>query len=225
MKLSVIIPAFNEKNTIMEIIGRVLKTPFNKEVIVVDDGSTDGTAEILKRIPPGVKVITHDRNLGKGRAVRSGLETASGDVIIIQDADLEYNPEEYPKLVAPIEEGFADVVYGSRNALGNNPRSSFGFYFGGVLLSKITNLLYGAKLTDEATCYKVFRADIIKNLKLESKGFEFCPEVTGKLLRRGVHIREIPISYRPRRKAEGKKITWKDGLRAVYHLVKWRFKG
>ncbi len=225
MKLSVIIPAFNEKNTIMEIIGRVLKTPFDKEVIVVDDGSTDGTAEILKSIPPGVEVITHDRNLGKGSAVRSGLAAASGDVIIIQDADLEYNPEEYPKLVAPIEEGSADVVYGSRNALGNNPRSSCSFYFGGVLLSKITNLLYGAELTDEATGYKVFRAGVIKGLDLQSRGFEFCPEVTGKLLRKGVRIHEVPISYNPRRKAEGKKITWKDGLRAVYHLVKWRVKG
>ena len=223
MKLSVIIPAFNEKDTIEEIIARVLKTPFEKEVIVVDDGSTDGTSEKLAALPPGVSVITFPENRGKGSAVRAGVEAASGDIIIIQDADLEYNPAEYRKLVEPIEKGAADVVYGSRNASGDNPRSSFSFYFGGVLLSKITNLLYGARLTDEATGYKVFRAGLLKGLELESRGFEFCPEVTGKLLRKGIRIHEVPISYNPRMKKEGKKITWKDGIKAVWSLVKWRF--
>lgn len=225
MKTSVIIPAFNEEDTIAEILSRVLDSPLDKEVIVVDDGSTDRTPEILKDSPQHVTVITHDKNMGKGRAVRTGIERASGDIVIVQDADLEYNPGEYPDLIEPVEKGEADVVYGSRNLRGRNPRSSFSFYWGGVFLSKITNLLYGAGLTDEATGYKVFRAEVIKGLNLESRGFEFCPEVTGKLLRMGIRIHEVPISYRPRLKAEGKKITWKDGVKAVWTLVKWRFKG
>lgn len=225
MKTSVIIPAFNEEDTIAEILSRVLDSPLDKEVIVVDDGSTDRTPEILKDSPQHVTVITHDKNMGKGRAVRTGIERASGDIVIVQDADLEYNPGEYPDLIEPVEKGEADVVYGSRNLRGRNPRSSFSFYWGGVFLSKITNLLYGAGLTDEATGYKVFRAEVIKGLNLESRGFEFCPEVTGKLLRMGIRIHEVPISYRPRLKAEGKKITWKDGLNAVWNLLKWRFKG
>ncbi len=225
MKVSVIIPAFNEKDTIAEIIKRVSEVPVEKEIIVVDDGSTDGTARALENPPAGVRIIAHDRNMGKGCAVRTGLRHASGDVVIVQDADLEYNPAEYPRLIEPIEKGIADVVYGSRNALGNNPRSSFSFYFGGVMLSKLTNLLYGSRLTDEATGYKVFRTDLIKGLCLESRGFEFCPEVTGKLLRAGHRIHEVPISYTPRMKSQGKKITWKDGILAVYSLVKYRFAG
>lgn len=223
MKVSVIIPAFNEKDTIGEIIRRVLASPADKEVIVVDDGSTDGTGEILRKAPEEVEVITHQRNMGKGCAVRTGILRAEGDVIIIQDADLEYDPREYPRLLRPLERGEAEVVYGSRNAAGGNPRSSLIFYMGGVLLSRLTNLLYGSRLTDEATGYKVFRAEIIKNINLESKGFEFCPEVTGKLLRKGIRIMEVPISYSPRQQREGKKITWKDGIKAVACLLRWRF--
>lgn len=223
MKLSVIIPVFNEKDTVEAVLGRVLETPFEKEVIVVDDGSTDGTSEILGNPPAGVKVVKHGKNMGKGSAVRSGLRHASGDVVIIQDADLEYDPNDYPALLEPIASGIADVVYGSRNVSGDNPRSSFSFYLGGVLLSKLTNILYRARLTDEATGYKVFRSEVIKGLNLRSTGFEFCPEVTGKLLRSGVRIHEVPISYNPRMKSEGKKITWWDGLRAVWNLFRWRF--
>ncbi len=223
MKISVIIPAFNEKDTIKEIVKRVLETPFKKEIIVVDDGSTDATSEVLRPLPAGVKLLSHKHNLGKGSAVRTGLAAVTGDVVIIQDADLEYSPDDYGRLLEPIEKGRADVVYGSRNKFGKNPRSSFSFYFGGVLLSKLANLLYGSCLTDEATGYKVFRADIIKSLDLRSTGFEFCPEVTGKLLKRGVRIHEVPVSYSPRGKAAGKKITWKDGIRAAADLVKYRF--
>ncbi len=223
MKLSVIIPVYNEKATIEEILKRVLEVPIEKEIIIVDDGSTDGTSEILKKVPGGVKVVSHGKNLGKGCAVRTGLEHAGGDIVIIQDADLEYNPRDYPVLITPIQNGHAEVVYGSRNLKGNNPRSGFGFYWGGVFLSKLTNLLYGTRLTDEATGYKVFRTEVIKGLDLKSRGFEFCPEVTGKLARGGYRIHEVPISYTPRKKLEGKKITWKDGITAVYNLIRHRF--
>ncbi len=223
MKLSVIIPVFNEKDTISEVISRVKNTPFDKEIIVVDDGSSDGTSEVLKSWEGDAVILSHGRNMGKGSAVRTGLSRATGDAVIIQDADLEYNPQDYGRLLEPIEKGLVHVVYGSRNVSGKNPRSSLSFYLGGVLLSKLTNLLYGSNLTDEATGYKVFRTEIIKKLCIRSKGFEFCPEVTGKLIRGGYRILEVPISYNPRQKSEGKKITWKDGLQAVFNLVKYRF--
>lgn len=225
-KLSVIIPVYNERDTIQEILDRVLGIDLEKEVIVVDDGSVDGTGDILSRLAISldhtVKVIQHTHNQGKGAAIRTGLAHVTGDVIIIQDADLEYDPAQYPQLIRPIRERRAQVVYGSRN-LSRNPRSSWTFYWGGRLLSWITNLLYGSDITDEATGYKVFRTEVLKSLSLESTGFEFCPEVTAKVLRKGIRIYEVTISYTPRSHREGKKIRWKDGLIAIWTLVKYRF--
>lgn len=229
MILSIIIPCYNEKNTVLEILEKVssVETGMEKEIIIIDDGSTDGTREILQSIRDKgntvvAQVIFHPRNMGKGMAIRTGLKHASGDVVIIQDADLEYDPEDYPKLVAPIVEGKASVVYGSRN-LERNEKSYWTYYLGGRFLSILTNLLYGSSITDEATCYKVFSRQVIDNIDLECKGFEFCPEVTAKVLRKGYNIFEVPIQYSPRRIEEGKKICLKDGIQAVWILLKYRF--
>ena len=226
MKLSVIIPIYNEANTLPELVRRVQAVALDKELILVDDGSTDGTRDILRRWeanpPPNMKIVYHAQNRGKGAAVATGLKHATGDVVIIQDADLEYDPQDYPALLAPFADESVQVVYGSRN-LRPNPRSSFSFYWGGRLLSWITNLLYGSRITDEATGYKLFRAELLKELGVESTGFEFCPEMTGKVLRRKIPIHEVPIRYRPRLWHEGKKIKWKDGLIAIWVLVKYRF--
>jgi len=228
MKLSVIVPVYNEADTVAELIDRVLAVelkPIEREIIVVNDGSTDETREVLDRIqrerPDVVQVYHHEKNRGKGAAVRTALEHASGDVVITQDADLEYDPQDYPRLLALFDNPDVQVVYGSRN-LGKNPRSSWTFYWGGRLVSWVANLLYGSNLTDEATGYKLLRTDLMRSLDLESEGFEFCPEVTGKLLRRGVHIHEVAISYRPRGLDEGKKIGWRDGLEAIWALLKYR---
>jgi len=227
MKLSVIIPAYNEKRTILEILDRIDKTPLSieKEIIIIDDFSTDGTRDILKNIKKrNINIFYHEKNIGKGSAIRTGLKKITGDIVIIQDADLEYDPNDYQKLIDPIIKNKAKVVYGSRNlGKGKHERSHFSFYIGGVFLSKLANLLYGIKITDEATCYKVFKADIIKNIKLKCKKFEFCPEVTAKIAKKGIKIVEIPISYHPREKNEGKKINWKDGVEAIYTLIKYRF--
>ena len=226
MKLSVIIPAFNEQATIAELIGQVRAVELDMEIIVVDDGSSDDTPQILKGLAgPDLTVLTHQTNQGKGAAVRTGLARARGDAIIIQDADLEYDPAEYPELVQPIFAGQTRVVYGSRILNPANGRSSFSFYWGGRLLSLATNLLYGSAITDESTCYKVFETGLLKGLGLSSSGFDFCPEVTGKLLRQGERIVEVPISYRPRSPQEGKKIRWSDGLRAVWVLLRCRLRG
>ena len=229
MKLSVIVPVFNEADTIAELIDRVLAVELDsveREIIVVNDGSTDETHEVLERVSREcsnvVRVYHHERNRGKGAAVRTALEHASGDVVITQDADLEYDPQDYPRLLALFDAPNVNVVYGSRN-LRKNPRSSWSFYWGGRLVSLVANLLYGSELTDEATGYKLLRADLMRALDLESEGFEFCPEVTGKLLRRGIKIHEVPISYRPRGLDEGKKISWWDGLEAIFTLLKYRF--
>ena len=222
MKLSVIIPVYNEKDTLAEIIRRVSEVPLEKEIIVVDDGSNDGTGKILKEFSGKVKTIFHSENKGKGAAIRRALCEVRGDIVIIQDADLEYNPSDYEKLLEPILSGQTNVVYGSRNLKGN-PRSNHAFYFGGILLSKLANLLYGADITDEATGYKVFRTEVLKSLNLRCNGFEFCPEVTAKVLRHGYRIKEIPISYYPRRFDEGKKICWLDGVKAILTLLKYRF--
>lgn len=228
MRISVIIPVYNEAATVTQVVEQVLEVKLDdveKEIIVVNDGSTDGTDAVLDslaaRWPNPLKIVHHERNQGKGAAIRTALEHVTGDVVITQDADLEYAPQEYPRLLAPFENPAVQVVYGSRN-LRRNPRSSWSFYWGGRLLSWVTNLLYGSHITDEATGYKAFRADLLRDLDLQSNGFEFCPEVTSKVLRRGIRIHEVPISYQPRSFAEGKKINWCDGLRAIWTLLKYR---
>ena len=222
MKLSVIIPAFNERDTIEAILQKVEAVDLDKEIIVVDDGSTDGTREILDRWPGPLRVIHHERCRGKGAGIRTGLAAATGDIIIIQDADVEYDPNEYPQLVAPIVEGKAEVVYGSRFR-GTIRNMRFPNRVINRLLAWMANALYRAGITDEATCYKVFRADIIKSIPLRCERFEFCPEVTAKVRKRGVRIYEVPITYVGRSVAEGKKINWKDGVSAIWTLLKYRF--
>jgi glycosyltransferase involved in cell wall biosynthesis len=226
MKLSVIIPVYNEEATLEEIIGRVRATGLANEIIVVDDGSPDNSPAILKRLQnsdqPTLRILWHERNQGKGAAIRTGLSAVTGDLVLVQDADLEYDPTDYPALLAPFVNPSVEVVYGSRN-LRRNPKSTLAFYWGGRLLSWITNWLYGSRITDEATGYKVIKTNLLRNIGLETDGFEFCPEVTAKLLQRGVAIDEVPISYHPRSRAEGKKIQWYDGLVAIWILVKYRF--
>ena len=226
MKLSIIIPAYNEEKTILETIHRVEAADLGveKEIIVVDDGSTDRTREVIASVA-GIKKILQKKNQGKGAALRAGFTAATGDYIVIQDADLEYNPDDLRLMVAEAERG-ARVVYGSRR-LGRkkNPKAGLSYYAGGVLLSWLTNLLYGSRISDEPTCYKMFRRDLIQGLSLKCAGFEFCPEVTAKVLRRGEKIIEVPISYSPRSRREGKKINWRDGAVAVWTLVKYRFTG
>lgn len=227
MKLSIIIPIYNEENTLAELIKRVQAVNINKELILVDDGSTDGTGAILKsweaNLPANMKIIYQPYNQGKGAAIAAGLEFISGDLAIIQDADLEYDPQDYTNLIEPFDNHRVQVVYGSRR-LKENPRSNLSFYLGGRLLSWVTNILYGSHITDEATCYKVLRTDLLKSLGVESKRFEFCPEMTGKILQRNITIHEVPISYNPRLWDEGKKIKWHDGLKAIWVLLKYRFK-
>lgn len=233
MKLSVIIAVYNEESTVREVIERVKAVPvrdpagapLEKEIVVVDDGSTDQTRAILsgEGEDPVVTVFTSPVNFGKGAAVRIGLSYVTGDVIIIQDADLELDPEEYPQLIEPILVGRAEVVYGSRFRHG---RDGVGWrtYIANRLLAAWTNLLYRAGLTDEATSYKVFRADVLRSLPLECIGFEFCPEVTAKVLRSAYRIEEVPIGYHPRSAAEGKKVRYlRDGLKAVWTLLRYRW--
>jgi glycosyltransferase involved in cell wall biosynthesis len=227
-KLSVIIPVYNEAQTVARVIERVLAVKlegFEREIIVVNDGSTDGTDEVLEQLAhegsDQVTVVHHEENRGKGAAIRTALEHVKGDIIVTQDADLEYDPKEFPKLLALFEDPAVEVVYGSRN-LRKNPRSSWRFYWGGRLVSWVANLLYGSNLTDEATGYKLFRTDLLRSLDLQAEGFGFCPEVTSKVLKRKIEIHEIPITYQPRGLDEGKKISWRDGLKAVWVLVKHR---
>lgn len=224
-KLSIIIPSYNEGPTLSRLVTKVLKVPLpvEKEVIIVDDGSTDKTAEILNKFSNNFKIKTliHKTNLGKGAAIKSGLKVATGNLILIQDADLEYDPNDIKKLIEPFKSEEVKVVYGSR-ILGNNPTSHWTFSLGGKLLTKITNLLFGTNITDEATGYKVFRREVIDKINLHSKGFEFCPEVTAKVAKRNIKIFEVPISYNPRPVSE-KKIKWTDGILAIYYLFKYRF--
>jgi len=223
--LSVIVPAYNEEETIAEILRRVWDAPLRKEIIVVDDGSEDDTAAAVEKLRdemPRLFLVRHNTNRGKGAAVRTGLAMAKGRAVIVQDADLEYDPADYLDVVRPILAGDADVVYGSR-ILGSGPRSSVAFYLGGRLVTFVTNVLYGSSLTDEPTCYKAFRREVLQRLDLREDRFGFCPEVTAKILLSKRTIREVPITYKPRDRAHGKKITWKDGLRAIWVLARQRF--
>jgi len=222
MKLSVIIPVYNEKSTIREVLRKVREVDIDKEIIVVDDGSTDGTTDILEGEKDDiVKVHTSKVNFGKGAAVRIGCKYAKGDVVIIQDADLELDPNEYTQLIEPIIEGKSKVVYGSRFLRKQNLFPPIN-WLANKFLVLMTNILYGSNLTDMETAYKVFRREILVGLDLECLGFDFEPEVTAKLLKKGIKIYEIPIAYHPRTIYEGKKINWKDGVHAIWTLVKYR---
>jgi glycosyltransferase involved in cell wall biosynthesis len=225
MKLSVVIPVFNEKGTITEIVRRVQATGLADEILLIDDGSTDGTREILRTLEaaPGVTVLLNEKNQGKGAALRAGFRRARGDIILVQDADLEYNPAEYPALLEPIESGQADVVYGSR-FLGSKRRvTMFWHMVANQLLTLATNLLYNSILSDMETGYKVFRADLLKGISLQANRFDFEPEITAKVLKRKARLFEIPISFNPREYAEGKKIGLADAFAAIWALVKYRF--
>jgi glycosyltransferase involved in cell wall biosynthesis len=224
MKLSIIMPAYNEEKGILKILKKVfaVKVPMQKEIIIVDDGSKDNTRKLLSKIKnKEVKVILHERNKGKGAAIRTGLSKATGDIILVQDADEEYDPSEYPRLIAPLLEN-AKVVYGSRFLKSHVPRYKF-YYLGNKFLTIMTNLLYGGSISDMETCYKVFRREAIKGMVLRAKKFDFEPEITAKFLKRGYKIVEVPISYKSRSFNEGKKIRWTDGIIALWYLIKYRF--
>ncbi len=221
MKLSILIPVYNERATILDILARVQAVPYEKEIIAVDDGSTDGTRELLAQAQ-GVTVLYHDCNRGKGAAIQTALAHATGDIIVIQDADLEYDPRDYKQLIEPIIEGRAKVVYGSR-FLGPRMAMFFWHMVANKALTLMTNILYDAILSDMETGYKAFRADVIKGMRLRSHRFDFEPEVTAKVLKRGIRIFEVPISYYGREYSEGKKIGVKDGFVAIWTLLKYRF--
>lgn len=223
--LSVIVPVYNERTTVAEVIRRIrgVQLPMDVEVIVVDDGSSDGTDKVLAAIGDStVRVITHGQNRGKGAAVRTGLEAARGDLVLIQDADLEYDPTDWPRLLDPILRGKALVVYGSRFT-GERKNMLPLHWIGNRFLSLVTNVLYSSTLSDMETCYKVFDRRVIAGMRVDSDRFEFEPEITAKVLRRGHRIYEVPISYSGREMEEGKKITWRDGFGALVTLVKYRF--
>jgi glycosyltransferase involved in cell wall biosynthesis len=222
--LSVVMPVYNERHTIEEIVERVLRVPLRIELIVVDDGSSDGTRERLVALQPrhGFTLLLQPRNLGKGAALRRGFEAVTGDLVVIQDADLEYSPEEYPQLIELICQGRADVVYGSR-FLGRHRVFLFTHYAGNRLLTLVTNVLYNTMLSDMETCYKVMRSEVLRSMTLRSNGFGIEPELTAKIFKRGYRVYEVPITYDGRGYDEGKKITWRDGLVALWVLVKYRF--
>lgn len=222
--LSVLVPAYNEKRTIRELLSRVEAAPYKKQIVVVDDCSTDGTSEILSEYADrsGYTVLRHDRNRGKGAAIRTAIAHSHGEVCIIQDADLEYDPNDYPLLVEIIRKGYSDVVYGSRYISKKNDLPATKFKIGVLSLNLLVRLLYRHPMTDEATCYKAFRTSLLRDIGLTCERFEFCPEVTARVIRRGHRIIEVPITYRYRTTAEGKKIGWRDFLEAVWCLMKCR---
>jgi glycosyltransferase involved in cell wall biosynthesis len=224
-KLSVIVPVFNERNTVAEVVRRMraIDLPIDREIVIVDDGSDDGTREVLSQLGDStVRVVFHPHNRGKGAAVRTGLGAVTGDLVLIQDADLEYDPEDWPKLLAPVLRGKARVVYGSRFT-GERRNMLFLHWVGNRFLSLVTNVLYNTTLSDMETCYKLFERGVLDGIKLRAEGFDFEPEITAKILRRRIRIYEVPISYAGREFHEGKKITWRDGFAALWTLVRYRF--
>jgi glycosyltransferase involved in cell wall biosynthesis len=219
----VVIPVYNERDTIKQICDAVKAVNIEKEIILVDDCSTDGTREIIRQLEDDTtKVIFHDRNMGKGAALRTGFKNVTGDIVIIQDADLEYDPSQYPKLIQPILEGKADVVYGSRFVTGDYHRVVFFWHtVGNTVLTLLSNMLTNLNLTDMETCYKVFKRDVLEKITIEENRFGFEPEITAKIAKLDVRIYEVGISYSGRTYKEGKKIGWKDGFRAIYCIIKY----
>jgi len=243
-RLTVVIPVYNESQSIQTLVRRVMAVPVDKEVVLVDDGSTDNTVRVVEAmlLPayPSIRFLRHDRNSGKGAAIRTGLKEATGDVVIIQDADLEYDPADYLPILRCFDDPSVQVVYGTRfggvdkkrfilhwfanRFMGGHYEIRYLHHFIGIqILNFLANTLYSANITDEATCYKAFRRDVIQRIPLTCKGFEFCPEITAKVRKAGYRIREVPISYHPRSHKEGKKLNWKHGFEAIWTLVKYRF--
>src|SRR5258707_10117514 len=221
--VSVIVPVYNEVAHVDELLQAIHASPVKKEIIIVDDGSTDGTREKLRALPEAddLTIVFHEKNCGKGAAIRTALAYARGEYVLIQDSDLEYDPQDYPALLRPLEQGKANVVYGVRP---DRPERGLRFFLGAKLLTHLTNLLYRAGIHDEATCYKVIRRSLLAQLQLQCRRFEFCPEVTAKLSRMGEKIAEVPIAYKPRSTGEGKKIRHTDGWLAIWTLVQHRFR-
>ena len=227
LTLSVIIPCYNEVSTIEPVLDRVEQVGLASEILIVDDGSTDGTRDVLREIEaqarPNVRIIYHEHNQGKGAALVTGFSHASSDIFLIQDADLEYDPRDYGILLKPLHEGIAKVVYGSRFLGGPRKAMNFWNMVANKILTLTTNILYNAILSDMETCYKVFRADVVSDMVIHAHGFEFEPEFTAKVLKQGIRIYEVPISYNGREWTEGKKISWTDGPIALWTLIKYRF--
>ncbi len=232
MKISIIVPVYNEEKTIVKILDKLSKVnlKIKKEIIIVDDGSKDNSKEVIEKYIKNKKKnkaeeykIISKENGGKGSAIKAGISSATGNIITIQDADLEYNPEDYKKLIKPIIQGKEKVVYGSRFLKEHKPMYRL-YFLGNKFLSFLTKIIYNSKITDMETCYKVFKADIIKNIDIKANHFDIEPEVTARILKQGIKIKEIPISYSPRSVEEGKKINWKDGLQAIWTLIYWKFR-
>lgn len=228
-KLSIIIPVYNEKDTVAAILKKIEAVDLDmaKEIIIVDDFSNDGTREILKSYERRYKVLYHEKNYGKGHALRTGLASATGEIVVIQDGDLEYDPNDFKIMLDKLAETNGQIIYGSRrlqHSYLKTRHSGHIFALGGILLTWLTNFLYGTEITDEPTCYKMFRTDVLCSFDLKCERFEFCPEVTAKAAKRGIKIHEVPINYYPRHKNEGKKISWRDFFEAVWTLLKYKFK-